>query len=485
MTKILLNDTVTFNLTDIGETSFKLFLEENKDICANVVVRNSYHVEAPFWVAMYFLTENDFDDLVEGDLLKYDDVLLFFNCKTYFTLTDEGADRFGTGALSSKLRSVFEYMALDSNCDEWESLIKGEIHIDEKSFYSIKAYEIERMDQKVFCLERENFRITLSKPHVTPFHCYKFETMEDAMYFYYDMTIEENVNYKCDAPKWKIVSNEYVYEFGMIPSLPTFVNEIQKMDIERMGKEIKNEYRHQFVFHDILSGFCDEDNYELFKYKNMNNGFEWYDFACFFGNSQMSSNLLGVRFTMLNKYDLNIIKEWAQNFLDYTEMVTRKHVKEKLEKDSSNKEIKNGKLYVYQDNEKTIIDTIIMPGDRCSVNTYDEESKYITIKQFENNTIVATNTKAYELSKLLYIRRDLNSNDKELSYDKNQCREEIQRRLGDVLEQDIDLIINAAIDSAWLCRTEHPFNSEKENNGKKIAEEILLELKNSINSGEN
>lgn len=477
--KLNFNDIVKFELTEMGETVFKEFQERNEKY---EIKKEGCMFALPFVGFMVFMASNGFCySLIEDNCIHSDKGTFFLNCMASATLTEEGEAVFGTKILNNSVADLMKDLDLFANEDEWESLIDGEIEIDENSHHMVETYTIERNGQKVFCLECENIRVTVSNPRIQPFHTYKFDSMRDAMYFYYDMSIEENKNWRYGTPRWKNVCNQYVYENGMIRHLTEFIDSICKLDMEKEGKQVQGYSQKTMRFNDILIGFCDEDGYELTRYKNFENGKECYEFSCFFGNSQISSNLMGVRMKWLNQHDLKYIKKWTADFLSYAEEVTRRHVREEIEFDKNNKKVENGKLYVYEKRfdenriikNNTLLDSIIIPGDECSIQTLNiDDDKNIVIAKIKEDSIVTTNGEEYNLHDLLYLHRELHSDSKELFYNKEECKREIAKRLEDILDKDVEELVSAAVDSCWLCRNEHGFQD-----GYETAREILKELK--------
>ena len=332
-----------------------------------------------------------------------------------------------------------------------------------------------RLDIKIKASsENEDKRIILSNPRVQPFNSYHFESMKNAIHFYYDIGIQEDVNYRCDEPEWITIYSKDVFECGVIEHLPNLIDHIIELDVEKEGQIVKTENKHIATLYKTLSGFCDEDTYEIIRLKNLKTGHEYFDFSCFLGDSQISSNILGVRFGKLRKVDLNFIKEWSKKFIEYTEEITRDLVKREFEAASSDKKVSNGKLYQYHSSALGVdygrIQTIYLPGDVCRFDTKEIEYGKLVIKELHEDHIIDINNKRYELSELLYLCYEVEED--KLYYNKEQCKEEIQLRIEDVLDKDVNDLIECAIDTCWMCRTEHGFDNPRE-----VAAQILTELK--------
>ena len=477
MLNINLSDNVSVEFNELGEYHFNEFAALHKQY---PIIDKGAQKQMPFLALMHLLTSHQNEYILEDECFFYNHQVVFLNCNAKVNFTDKGTELFGYPSMSNQITHIFNWIGSDTESSEWDSLLDGALQIDEDSYHSLLTYSIDIPDPhgritKGFCLEHHNQRIVLLEPNITPYRTYSFDSMKDSMYFYYDILIEDNINYRAGAPHWKTVTRGYVYECGVIEHLASVIDGIMQLDIEKEGKIIKNEYRNIAIAYDMLNGFCAEDNYEIFRYKNLNNGHETYDFSCFVGNDQVSSNITGVRFNNLRKQDLSFIKQWAQNFLDYAEDVTRRIVKKQKENAENNKKIINGKLYLYNDNIKDGVDyqsieTIFLPGDKCSFRTNEIDYGIFVIKKLIDNYIVDENNKKYPLKEVLYISNEIDG--EKLSYNREQCKIEIKKYLEDVLDLPTDSLISAAIDTCWMCRSEHGFDD-----ARTIAAEIIEELK--------
>ena len=478
MIKLNLNDIVKFELTEHGESLLEEFKEKEEQY---EIKEEDYLISMSMLAMMDFLSQNGFNDIIDDDRVIVKNRTFFLNCNTKVKLTESGVELYGSRMLSNHFIGFVEELDMSSNPDEWHGLIDGQIEIDETSHHTVDFYVIERGGHKVFCMENEGVRITISNPRIQPFDSYKFDSMKDKMYFYYNMTVERNDNYKCGSPRWKNVCSQYVYESGVIQYLTEFINEICALDMEKEGHQSKYHTQKVYRCTDMLSGFCNEDNYEIARYKNFETGREYYDFTCLLGDLQISSNLLGVRFNLINKHDLKFIKKWSDEFVRHAEEVTRRQVRNELEFDRNNKKILNGKIYVYEkrfDENGELKDTegldfIVIPRDKCEIKTLEMEyDKNIVIAEIKENSILTTDGEEYQIKDLLRLYHEFDDGDEELSYGKEECKKAIAKRLEDVLDKDSDYLMSAAINTCWLCREEHGFED-----GRQVAREILEELK--------
>ena len=232
----------------------------------------------------------------------------------------------------------------------------------------VKVYKTGK-NKKQIVLEVNEHKIALSNPSVQPHNEYIYNSPKDIMHFYYDIAIFEDTNHynatRSEEEKqelieegenvnnvWKKKTETYVYEFGILPSIPEFIDSVLKFDIKNDGQRtyfLERDFKtREYVrsttdfecIHTMeLSGMCEEDNLIITKYcRYFDSSYnekiddyapkyiEYYKVFIGCGNNQIKENVTGIFFTIWEKEDLLKIKEWANLFMDYTKEVAQKHI---------------------------------------------------------------------------------------------------------------------------------------------------------------
>jgi hypothetical protein len=214
-----------------------------------------------------------------------------------------------------------------------------------------------------FILELGEHRVILSSPSIQAYHEYEFEDITDALYFYHNFIIEKNRNYnvfddedtESKEPKWEELTSVYVYEDSSTRVLPYFIDMVIDYDIKNESK--KNYFTEQRGFsgekkqsttdyecreYFDLKGFEEEDCYTIVKFcRNFAESYnkkteryepkyvEFYEMGFFCGCSEVDRNPEGF-IAYLEEPDLLVIKDWANEFLEYAMELTKSKIKEAL-----------------------------------------------------------------------------------------------------------------------------------------------------------
>jgi hypothetical protein len=110
----------------------------------------------------------------------------------------------------------------------------------------VKVYKTGK-NKKQIVLEVNEHKIALSNPSVQPHNEYIYNSPKDIMHFYYDIAIFEDTNHynatRSEEEKqelieegenvnnvWKKKTETYVYEFGILPSIPEFIDSVLEFD---------------------------------------------------------------------------------------------------------------------------------------------------------------------------------------------------------------------------------------------------------------
>ena len=197
----------------------------------------------------------------------------------------------------------------------------------------------EKNNQLLFILEHDEIKIVLSNPYIQPFNEYKLDSIDDFLYFYYNLMIYEKNKY---GGRPRQIYTGYITEFGVIPYLKDFINDSLKFDMYSLKDKSYNyepdknggyklntdEWSVSKTFE--LSGLLREDvfriqrtlcfrkeSYNFIKDKNEKDVyFETYELFVGGGDSQIKTNISGVILN-IKKQDFDIVIKWAENFLNY------------------------------------------------------------------------------------------------------------------------------------------------------------------------
>ena len=210
-------------------------------------------------------------------------------------------------------------------------------------------------NREYYALEINNNRILLSFPRVQCTNEFKFEDMNDAMYFYYDVEIQELTN-----DGWVKIANSGVYDFPAILAFSMLIDEMKTLDL-------KNDVgRREFLYDTFengrsrtdfetqkttsVSGMFVEDEYtitKVYRYINENYNcekdiyedeeFTWYN--VYFGISTGSpGNTIGFKVNNLTNKDLETVKKWVDEFLKYTIRDTQAEIDNYIDELETNEE---------------------------------------------------------------------------------------------------------------------------------------------------
>ena len=160
----------------------------------------------------------------------------------------------------------------------------------------IKVYEKNKKGKKQIVLEINENKIVLENPSIQPHNEYVYRGPKDIMYFYYTMSIYEDINhyYSRMTPEekeeyleenentnciWRKKTEVGVYEFGVISSLAEFIDYAINFDVQNEGKrtyfwerdpktreKIRSTTDYECSYTMVLNGMCDEDNFYITKY---------------------------------------------------------------------------------------------------------------------------------------------------------------------------------------------------------------------------
>lgn len=231
--------------------------------------------------------------------------------------------------------------------------------------------QYDKDNNPLFVLEHDEIKIMLNNPHIQPFNEYKLDSVDDFLYFYYNLTIYEKSRY---GGRPKQIYNGFVTEFGVIPYLKDFINDSLAFDMRSLkdknyshksdkngGYELdKDEWNVIKTFE--LSGMLKEDVFriqrtlyfrkEAYNFQTDKNErnvyFENYELFVGGGDSQTKTNMCG---TILNiqKNDFDIVIKWVESFLNYSISQEQKRINDIFEAnyDDINDDSKDEYYYPY------------------------------------------------------------------------------------------------------------------------------------------
>ena len=230
----------------------------------------------------------------------------------------------------------------------------------------VKFY-VKEKKEKEFVLVINEHRFTLCSPSIQPFNEYFIESIEDILYYYYNVKIEEL--YSIGRPKTITILG--ILEFGAIRHLSEFIDDVLNFNIFSLKDK---DYRYKKVGNKIVEdesfwsiskkfkceGMLREDCYyitktgihrdEVFDYKkdktekNVNE--ITYDLYIGGGNDEINSNITGVNMTVTEE-DLKIVKQWAEEFVNYSISYTKNSIDEIFNTDYDDVDDENKDCYYY------------------------------------------------------------------------------------------------------------------------------------------
>lgn len=229
--------------------------------------------------------------------------------------------------------------------------------------YTDYIYSQEGEKIKRFIIEIGENRVILSNPVVTPNNEYEFVDMSHIIYFYHDFIIEKNLadiegpenGGNATSNNWVKIAEKRVFEDSCTQILPGFIDNVINFDIRNnskkhfvvtstgneMPKTSTTDYRCKEYFE--LEGYNEEDNYAIVKYctfsknslnfETKNNEPRYYEyykiyFSC--GDTELNLNHIGFS-AYISESDLLEIKSWAEDFIEYTAELTKKHIREEIQ----------------------------------------------------------------------------------------------------------------------------------------------------------
>lgn len=195
-------------------------------------------------------------------------------------------------------------------------------------------------------LRIDDTKFIAKNPRVQPFNEYRYRNKHDIMYFYYDWVV-----YRKRERGWRKLHTCSVYEFGVMPYLEDAVQELLDLDCRKKG--IRTYFRErkkdgttclsktefQAVYPYTLDGSFHEDVFDFKKYYKTFTDcrgkmvFEFYDLNLMLGGNECGRTPIGVQFTGLLREDLEVIQQFAVEFMKLTEKVTVQRINEWLEND--------------------------------------------------------------------------------------------------------------------------------------------------------
>ena len=241
-------------------------------------------------------------------------------------------------------------------------------------------------------LRIDDVKFVAKNPRVQPFNEYRYESPKDIMYFYYDW-----IMYRKNGKTWKRVHTAGVYEFGIMQCLEECIQELLDLNCRKHGIRtyfnhrkkdgtvVKSTTEFQAIYPFEISGMFNEDCFDFMKYYKTFTDcrglmeFEFYDLSIMIGGNECGKTPFGAKFTGLLREDVEIVKQFAHEFMELTNRVTKEQVRRYLYDDSDDEYNYAKKVRVYLRDKYGITDwedIFIRLHDEEYI--FDEYIEYIT-----------------------------------------------------------------------------------------------------------
>lgn len=344
-------------------------------------------------------------------------------------------------------------------------------------------------------------KLQFSDPSIQPHDEYSYLKDEKGiMYYYYTVKIFKNVwvGYDDKASKsiygWKLVAKRSTHDF---PTIEQF-KPILKHALHELNPTIDGE-KHEYMSGDIeysktlhTEGFACDDFYEITKFVNENN--EIVNYILYFGctfSSQGDLNSEGIRTPYVTEDDVKELLKCVEGFIQYSIDKHNNEVREYIKEQTSNKVIKNGKIYEYEKGELESIyivgdsgDFTILKDKETSPNSIDYHR--VSITGITNNTVILSNAKEVNIHDVMYISNNV-SNEK-LKYGFYEIirdfasilnNEEIEEFKTSDADNLFNKYKNAIMDRTWMCRDEHGLggNPDEFKTVHRVIRKVIDEIK--------
>lgn len=340
-------------------------------------------------------------------------------------------------------------------------------------------------------------KLQFSKPSIQSHDEYTYlEDEKGIMYNYYTVKIFKNVcvdyDNKTDKPiyKWKVVTKRLAYDFPTICQLKWILNHVL-YELNPVISGQKHEYRSGKVKYSNTfrtEGFACDDFYEITKFADENN--ENPNYVLYIGctfDSQGDLNSEGIRTPYTHEDDVKELLKCVEGFIKYTIDKHNEGVKKYIKEQSSNKIIRNGKLYQYNDGKLKSIHVVGDSGDFTILINKDNapESVYygrVTITKLSGNIVSFSDGREVDVQSITYISDKIN--EEKLKYGIKEIANDFLKildndELNEFRNDDTDSLFkkyrDAIVARTRMCRHEHGFD-----NVDVAVKDVILKIKGSI-----
>lgn len=195
-------------------------------------------------------------------------------------------------------------------------------------------------------LRIDDTKFIAKNPRVQPFHSYRYNSPKDIMYFYYDW-----IMYRKHERGWRRVHTSSVYEFGIMSCLEENIQELLDLDCRKKGIRtyfnrrnqdgtiVQSRTEFQAIYPFEIGGLFNEDVFNFTKYYKTFTDcrgkmeFEFYDLSIFIGGNECGKTALGVQFPHLAREDVEVVKQFAHEFMELTNRITKAQINRYLDDD--------------------------------------------------------------------------------------------------------------------------------------------------------
>lgn len=369
--------------------------------------------------------------------------------------------------------------------------------------------------------ELDDVRVVFSDPDIQAWESViMVQDISEILYYYYTVTVYRKVAQEKKEKvkiKWKKAFSVGAYDFPALLSVPDMVKELAKNDFATAAWQKKTKTDNHGHLQTWLRKSCStvdvlaEDCYEMSRTVCLTGNKRGIDSCTLYlgtglendGSDVQASYTRGLNISLRVK-DLVSFGDAASAFIQMSIDLRNQQEQQRLDEAKRAFSCKNRKLYEIHDGA---IESIYQKGDKVSIQILsDDKDRNLVYEDFQDVTIVNVltdsivvaggtrqirhNVKALEcvveisLTALVFICNELTDSPK-LHYNVDQCLADFLPLLSDEERQEfatkdepylVQKWQNAVINRTWMCRGEHGFKSDGEDDlsgAEKAAAQVI------------
>jgi len=330
-----------------------------------------------------------------------------------------------------------------------------------------------------FIWETDSVKIVYSDPKIQAFDSDFSYVKSDMDIFHYYYTVKI---YRKKKDDWKLVAKRNIYDFPGILQLRHILEEILNSSTDIDPQTCHYPTADIDIVSLSTASFVYEDFYSLQKEKNKYDC--WYNFyiGCAI-DLQGDLDSYGVYLTDLKEDTIRTLLNCVNSFIEYSIIQHNESVKKMVQKERANKYLKDGKIYVFENEEldKIIINNLPVELIAVQGNGLYRYKGKIKI----SDTEIYCKEKKILINNILYIEQD--PPEAWLYYDVNEIADNFQSILSYDEKEKFKLLSvdelyllyrMPIINQTWMCREEHGFQYKNTGNPiKDIADIVKMVIK--------